>query len=70
MEVCSARQMGNKINSADIPNPMGDNARHCITVNRTISGMCLDRVVAPRSKVTGQAYGLRTSALQALPRRR
>ncbi len=25
---------------------MGDNARHHITVNNTIGGMCLDRVVA------------------------
>jgi hypothetical protein len=25
---------------------MGDNARHWITVNNTIGGMCLDRVVA------------------------
>ncbi len=34
-------------------NKFGDNARHCISVKRTIDGMCLDSLVAPRFKVTG-----------------
>ncbi len=45
----------------DIRTGGGDNARHCITGKRTIDGMCLDRVVAPRFQ-SHRAKGLQTKS--------